>query len=90
MKNFLAPCVSVEWKDKLRKLGPRTMDDHKILRSVNCPTYFAVSQYDEVLAKVSEMGFSLEVVGEIPPSYEEWAAGIDALIDQTCHSGEVR
>lgn len=85
MKKVFSPCVQVEWKGKLRRLGPHTMADHKILRSVNSPIYFAVTQYDSVLAKVSEMGYCLEVVGEIPPeegrdTYAEFAAKVDQAI----------
>lgn len=49
--------------DPSRLTGDTTID-RDLLRSMGCPTVFKNEEYDGVLTKVSEFGYSLQTYGE--------------------------
>ena len=55
--------ISVEWKKRIKKWGPKTPQDGEYLRSIGAKRYFTNQEYDDVLEKCSQYGLWLETIG---------------------------
>lgn len=52
--------VNVEFKEKLKKYGGKTVADGSVLRSIFGSMYFAESDWDYILKKLSNFGLGLQ------------------------------